>query len=182
MVQRLPDYLYDLKGSLRNGTINAAGYLMRIRIEMLVALREGEVGLRRATHVAALSEVVYRSLEGQSDTGMFSKSLKEEVNHRLVTAHLQPQEQHFRDIGWWQTLDRVEARNELRSNLERLVADPLTTCLLIGIELHVLFDILMRCRHTDYESVIDDNMLARSGALRQTIERFGSLLKPKVAA
>lgn len=185
MAKWLPDYLYDPKDSLRmtpGSSIRACGYLMRIRVEELVKTRDGEVGLRRATHVASLSEIVFLSYQEAFGTGLFYSALKDRVNHRLETAHLQPQEQHFRDIGWWQSLNGNEAREELRSNLGRLLRDPPTPCLVMGIELHVLFAVMMRAKYEEYEGVITDELVAGSDTLLEAMVKLNRLLNPASAA
>ncbi len=178
----VPESLYDPADSLTHGVIRSCGYLLRLRMEYLLERFDEPVGLRRATHVGALIEVVYISHQVNFTTGFFSKELKEELDHALETAHLQDQEQHFAKLEWWNKLDREKAREELASNLDRLIADDVTTCLRIGIEMHVLFDIRMHTAYTDYRSVITPERKKKSQALRESIERFEKMFAAALAA
>jgi hypothetical protein len=171
-----------MKDSIMHGPLRCCGYLMRVRMEHLIAQTGEPVGLRRATHVGALIEVVYQSHQDRHGTGFFYKQLKEDIDARLKNAHLQPQEQYFKNIDWWNKLDRAAAMSELGSNLDRLIADELTDCLLVGIELQVLLDTFMRTGYgTAYNSVITAERIARSEALRESIDRFERMITSKAA-
>jgi hypothetical protein len=164
------------------GAQRCRGYLMRLRLEHLVEADESCIGRRRATHVGALIEAVYLSYQDELTTGLFYNALKDKIDERLKNAHYQPQEQHFRDLEWWNKLDRIAARNELASNLDRLITDEPTPCLVIGIELHVLFDGYMRTGYgTRYESVITDARVQDSFVLRKSMDRFNAMVERKAA-
>ncbi len=142
----LPANLYDAEESARFGLTRVTGYLMRLRVENLVARPDGEFGLRRATHVAAMIEVCANAYASSQPTGFFYKELTDQVAERLRTAHLQSEESRFRDIFAWRDLHRDKIRDELYSNLARLLKDEPTECLMIGVELHVLLEMHMQYR------------------------------------
>lgn len=182
MEVRLPEELYDTKDSIMRGPLRCCGYLMRVRMEYLIAQSGEPIGLRRAIHVGALTEVVYQAHQERHGTGFFNKQMKEDIDIHLRNAHLQPQERHFKDIDWWSRLDRTAAMNELGSNLDRLIADDLTECLLVGIELQVLLDTFMRAGYgSAYISVITAERVARSDTLRESVDRFERMLTLKAA-
>lgn len=182
MALSLPDYLYDPQESLAHGgPVRASGYLIRVRAENLISRDDGEVGLRRATHAVALAEVTYRAHDPVP--GFFGRNLKRQLAERLLAAHLQPQESRFADAAWWAALDRDETMIELRSNLLRLLQDPPTECLLIGVEIHVLLDIHMRLHFGDeYVGVIEGNMRWQHPSLRTIEELFAKMLQVREVA
>lgn len=184
----LPDHLYDLKTSLAHGgPIRAIGYLQRLRAEYLLAQPEGALGRRRALHAVALLECVWKAHQQDFTTGYFHKELKEQVDRALKTAHLQPEESHFNDLNWWGALhDKEAVRQESRSNLERLVngeRDGVTECIKVGIEIHVLTNLLMRWREGDaYTAYLDAALWSRSEIIRAAERDFyGMLVQPKAA-
>lgn len=120
-----------------NPPLRTVGCLIRLHIEDLVTKPEGEIGLRRAMHVAAMLERSY-AVHSRFDGSFLRRELHDEIYVRLQTAHLQPEESRFRDICAWNA-DRECIRKEMRSNLERLLSDRMTECLAIGIDLHVLW-------------------------------------------
>jgi hypothetical protein len=189
---RLPSHLYDLKDSLAHGgLLRAAGYLMRLRIEYLLAIEERlrqpeeAPGIRRAMHAGALVSVVIGSYQGpdKRGDGFFYKELADALMARLVAlkATLGSQEKHFANPSWWRNLDKHEAREELRANLERLMCDPETECLHVGIELQVLLDLFMRTCNPQYASVLFRTDRARYAHVRDAYDFLKSLLQLEAA-
>ncbi|HEY4522129.1 MAG TPA: hypothetical protein VJH91_00630 [Candidatus Paceibacterota bacterium] len=184
-IPMLPASLYDAADSVTFGTARATGNLMRLRVENLVARPDGELGLRRATHAAAMIVVtinVYERPQGRTEKGgFFSKELENQIAERLRTAHLQSAESRFRDIFAWRDLDRAQVRLELYSNLGRLLKDEPTECLMIGIELHVLLEMHMRYRFTDYERVFYEKKYAIYPQLGVSSDRLNRALAKRAA-
>lgn len=177
----LPPAFYDASTALQFGQIRALDTLIRMRVENLVVRPDGDVGLRRATHVAAMAMAAYNEAYGVHGRGFFSDELAELVAQRLKTANLQPQESRFRDIFAW--FDQVAICREMRSNLDRLLKDPLTECILIGIELHVLFQRRMvKALATKYLRAYDEHDVARFSELRLAEDRLNQALTPAYAA
>lgn len=171
----VPQYLYDLEDSLAHGgPIRACGYLLRRRAEFLLDRKDEPIGLRRAIHSVALIEVLYRAIEDVP--GLFSRELKDRLKARTTNMRLQAHEARFADSDWWRGLDREASRRELRSNLDRLLADPVTLCLAIGIEVHALFDIMMSTRYREYRSIITPDDHASSRTLACAQDEFRKML------
>jgi hypothetical protein len=188
-----PDHLYDPKESLKYGGVaRACGYLMRLRLELLLEQPDGEVGLRRAMHTCALIEVVHNAYENmrlgpRADRlfGVFSRALTQKVLDRLVAskATLHDDELHFADINWWANLDKERASLQLEVNLLRMISDEPTLSLMLGIELQVLLDISMRYRRgSEYSSLIAKYATAKYPILVSLRERFARLLESPIAA
>jgi hypothetical protein len=149
-----------ITGSLNVVPYRALGNRMRLLGERLVGTPDGELGLRRATHVVAMAHVASAAYD-KGESGMFSRSLLDLVAARLDSAQLQPEESRFRDILEWGKVDRPQIRRELRSNLDRLLPEAPSSCVLLGLELHILLELYMR-REPDYLRVIDGDDIAGS--------------------
>lgn len=175
----LPDRFYDVGNlPIQKSAIVTYGFWMRLRVERLVLLPVGVPGRQRAAHAAALIETVYGAYQSDFGTGLFGKALKDQVDELLKHAHPKSQEAHFKDIYWWRNLDRKKARDELRSNLERLIVAEAAADfpVAIGLELHALIDLKMRAQHDDYLSVIDDDIKHRSPHLASSFAVFNGIV------
>jgi hypothetical protein len=189
----LPVTLYGVKEALEIGGIaRSCGYLMRLRVEYLLGQPEGALGLRRALHACMLSEIVHNTYQTGRELpradrlfGLFKRELGWKVLERLAAskATLLPDELHFADLEWWKDLDGDRSRQELLSNLERMFQGEESSCLLAGVELHILLDTMMSYKYGDmYDSIRRNESLTQRPLFVVADERIGTALRPQLVA
>ena len=103
----------------------------------------GSTGRTRGLHIIAMIERTGSSGTARKP-GFFHSSLVDRLDVHLTesNARLRPEESRFRQITTWHDPDQI--REEMRSNLDRLVDVPQDECVTLALEMHVRHDLYMR--------------------------------------
>lgn len=134
--------LFPVEQNIR-GPVAALGQHLSLRAEAIMDSPIGSVGRTRGLHIITMVERTGSSSTARKP-GFFHSSLVDRLAVHLTesNARLRPEESRFRQITTWHDPDQI--REEMRSNLHRLVDVPQDTCIKLALDMHVLHDLYMR--------------------------------------